>query len=360
MKGRPQVHVPSGVRSTRWARLGVAGGILVLAVLVSATGYRVLGEGAWTWSDCFYMAAITLSTVGFGETLQGMDEHPLARGWTLAVIFMGSGTLLYFVSMLTALIVEGDLGGYLRWKRMRSRIQSLTGHVLVCGASRTGQHVLRELITAGRRAVLVEGDEATLLRLSEEYGDKLLFVLGDPTDDGVLIEAGVERASGALITLEDDRDALFVTVTARSLNESMRIISSADDPASVHKLMRSGAESVVSPHLIGGMRMVSEMIRPTVVHFLDQMLRDREKNLRIEEVAVPARSALAGRTVGHADLARRENALVMAVRDPAGDYVYNPPPEHVITPGSVLVVLAQSGSIPELEQAIADGTWGED
>ena len=360
MKGRPQVHVPSGVRSTRWARLGVAGGILVLAVLVSATGYRVLGEGAWTWSDCFYMAAITLSTVGFGETLSGMDARPMARGWTLAVIFMGSGTLLYFVSMLTALIVEGDVGGYLRWKRMRNRIRSLKGHVLVCGATRTGQHVLRELLGGGRRAVLVDPDEAALLRLAADCGDQLLFVVGDPTDDSVLIEAGVERATGVLITLEDDRDALFVTVTARSLNESVRIISSADDPASVQKLVRSGAESVVSPHLIGGMRMVSEMIRPTVVHFLDQMLRDREKNLRIEEIAVPAGSALDGWTLGRADLGRRENALVMAVRDPDGGYIYNPPPNHIILAGSVLVVLAQSGAIPDLEEAIADGTWGDD
>mgnify|MGYP002630863398 CR=1 FL=1 len=360
MKGSPHLHAAQGIRSSRWARLVVAGGILVLAVLVSATGYRFLGEGAWTWSDCFYMSAITLSTVGFGETLEGMDAHPLARGWTLAVIFMGSGTLLYFVSMLTALIVEGDLGGYLRWKRMRSKIESLNDHVIVCGATRTGDHVLRELIGAGRRAVLVDKDESVLLRLAEEHGDKLLFVVGDSTDDAVLIEAGVERASGVLITLSDDRDALFVTVTARSLNESVRIISSADDPASVHKLERSGAESVVSPHLIGGMRMVSEMIRPTVVHFLDQMLRDREKNLRIEEIAVPANSALDGRTLGQADLARRENALVMAVRDPDGGYVYNPPPGHVIGAGSVLVVLAQSGSIPDLERAIADGTWGED
>ena len=343
--------------SARYRRLMAAGGILAFAVLVSASGYRFIGDGEWDWSECLYMAAITLSTVGFGETLPGMDHLPLARGWTLVVIFMGSGTLLYFVSMLTALIVEGDLGGTLRMKRMQRRIDRLHDHVIVCGSGRTGTHIVDELIATGTPFVLIDVDLENLQHLAMEKGDRMLWIAGDATDDDILREAGIDRAAGLVTALPDDRDNLFATVSARSLNPALRIVAKSVSSESEGKLRRSGANAVVSPYNIGAMRMVSEMVRPTVVRFLDEMLRDRERNLRIEQVTLSKGCPLDGIRLGDAGLRSWSNLLVMAVQETDGTYRYNPSGDYVLSGGMTLIVLAPSQELSLLCQALDDGSY---
>jgi voltage-gated potassium channel len=348
---------PDQLTAARYQRLVTAGGILAFAVLASASGYRFIGDGQWDWSECLYMAAITLSTVGFGETLPGMDALPLARSWTLVVIFMGSGTLLYFVSILTALIVEGDLGGTLRMKRMQRRIDRLQDHVIVCGSGRTGTHIVDELIATGTPFVLIDVDMENLQRLADEKGEKMLWITGDATDDDILREAGIDRAAGVVTALPDDRDNLFATVSARSLNPGLRIVAKCVGNESEAKLRRSGADAVVSPYNIGAMRMVSEMVRPTVVRFLDQMLRDRSRNLRIEQVAVPTGCPLDGVKLGDAGLRCWSNLLVMAVQETDGTYRYNPSCDYLLSGGMTLIVLAPSQELSLLARALVDGSY---
>ncbi len=343
--------------TVRYRRLFAAAGFLAFAVLVSAEGYWFIGDGRWNWSECLYMAAITLSTVGFGETLPGMEDLPLARTWTLVVIFMGSGTLLYFVSMLTALIVEGDLGGTLRMKRMQRRIDRLQDHVIVCGSGRTGTHIVDELVATGTPFVLIDVDLENLRALSAEKGDRILWIAGDATDDDILREAGIDRAAGLVTALPDDRDNLFATVSARSLNPRLRIVAKAVGTDNEAKLRRSGADAVVSPYNIGAMRMVSEMVRPTVVRFLDEMLRDRERNLRIEQVPVPRGCPLDGIRLGDAGLRAWSNLLVMAVQERQGIYRYNPSCDYILSGGMTLIVLAPSQELNLLNAALQDGTY---
>ena len=352
-----RVGVRPELDTARYRRLFVAAGFLAFAVLVSASGYRFIGDGRWAWHECLYMAAITLSTVGFGETLPGMGELPLARSWTLVVIFMGSGTLLYFVSMLTALIVEGDLGGTLRMKRMQRRIDRLKDHVIVCGSGRTGTHILDELVATGTPFVLIDVDLENLQALALEKGDEMLWIAGDATDDDILREAGIDRASGLVTALPDDRDNLFATVSARSLNPGLRIVAKSVSAENEAKLRRSGADAVVSPYNIGAMRMVSEMLRPTVVRFLDEMLRDRERNLRIEQVAVPVGCPLDGIRLGDAGLRAWSDLLVMAVQEADGVYRYNPDCDYVLRGGMTLIILAPSQELTLLATALKDGSY---
>ena len=356
-RSAPRAGARTELTTARCRRLFAAGGILAFAVLASASGYQFIGDGQWTWAECLYMAAITLSTVGFGETLPGMDELPLARTWTLVVIFMGSGTLLYFVSMLTALIVEGDLGGTLRMKRMQRRIDRLKDHVIVCGSGRTGTHIIDELVATGTRFVLIDVDLENLQRLGMEQGDRMLWIAGDATDDDILREAGIDRAAGLVTALPDDRDNLFATVSARSLNPKLRIVAKCVSKEAEGKLRRSGADAVVSPYNIGAMRMVSEMLRPTVVRFLDEMLRDRERNLRIEQVPVPPSCPLDGVRLAAAGLRSWSNLLVMAVQEADGTYRYNPHSGYVLRGGMTLIVLAPSQELTLLCRALADGSY---
>jgi voltage-gated potassium channel len=332
---------------------------LASVVVVGALGFHAIGHEHWTWGDCVYFTIITLSTVGFGETLPGLDQTEYGRAWTVGLIVLGSGTLLYFISTLTAFIVEGDLQGALRRNRMQSKLNQLSGHYIVCGAGTTGIHVIEEFLSSHMPFCVVDTSEARLLELAERFGvDNLPFIVGDASDDDTLKAAGIERAIGVIAALHEDKDNLFVVVTASALNPKLRIVSKAVEVSSRAKLLRAGAKSVVSPTQIGGMRLASEAIRPKVVEFLDLMLRDPKKNLRIEEVTIPETSPMVGCELKETEIRKKTKVLVIAVRYADGRYEYNPPPEQRLEHGSTLIVLAETSEMSRLRDGIASGAIG--
>ena len=350
----PVVQDKSDPRRNVYGRLLSAAIFLGCVLMFGATAYFQLGGGRWTWFDCFYMTIITLSTVGFGETLEGMHEVPEARAVTMALIVIGSGTLLYFLSNLTALIVEGDLQGILRNRGMQRRIDRLEGHVVVCVAGNTGEHVVGELIDVNCPFVVIDANVDRVRVLGEDLHADLLHVVGDATDDHSLERAGVARAKGVIAALHDDKDNLFVTISVRHLNPSARIVAKAIESSSIPKLRRAGADAIVSPNQIGGLRLVNEMIRPTAVEFMDRLLRTDEK-LRIEDVKVPENSNLVDHSLAQC-MIRETGALVLAVRHPNGDYVYNPGSDLKIKAGSSLIVIAHTDGVARLQQGLRDNS----
>ena len=336
-----------------YGRLIWAAGVLAAVVLVGATSYYAIGEGRWSWFDCFYMTIITLSTVGFAETLEGMNEVPEARVVTVALIILGSGTLLYFISSLTALIVEGDLQGILRRRSMHRAIETLSDHVIVCGSGTTGRHIASELRAVGVPFVVIDSDGSRLEELSSEYDDTLLYIHGDATDDHVLQLAGIERARGVISALNDDKANLFVTITARALNPKIRIVAKSIEASTEAKLRRAGADAVVAPNYIGGVRLFSEMVSPKTVAFLDRIVRFGSGiSVGIEAIDIPASSPLVGKRLAETKI-REAGALVVAVHRPDGDYVYNPGSEHLLEAGDSLIVLADNRDVAALRQRIA-------
>lgn len=333
---------------------------LLGVVAAGATGFHALGDGRWGWADCVYFTVITLSTVGFGETLPGFHDVEYTRLWTVLLIVLGSGTLLYFISTLTAFIVEGDLGGALRRNRMRQLLTKLEGHTIVCGAGTTGIHVIEELIHTHTPFCVIDVSEHRLTELADRFGaDKFLYVVGDAADDDVLHAAGVERAKCVVAALHEDKDNLFVTVTVSALNPKIRIVAKAVEVSARAKLMRAGAKSVVSPTQIGGMRLASEAIRPMVTEFLDLMLRDPKKNLRIEEVLIPEKSTLVGAQLKDTNIRQATKAMVIAIRGTDGSYEYNPEPTFRLTKESTLIVLAETVEMTKLRQGIESGKIGK-
>ena len=191
-----------------YGRLISAAGVLGAVVLAGATAYYAVGDGRWSWFDCFYMTIITLSTVGFAETLEGMNEMPHARGVTVTLIILGSGTLLYFISSLTALIVEGDLQGVLRRRSMQRAIGSMGKHIIVCGVGTTGRHIATELKAVGIPFVVVDANRALLEELNEEFEGELLYVVGDATSGFVRTVICVHRQVDIHPTTELDGRAI--------------------------------------------------------------------------------------------------------------------------------------------------------
>jgi voltage-gated potassium channel len=202
----------------------------------------------------------------------------------------------------------------------------------------------------------IDSDEQRLLELAERFGpDRFPYVVGDAADDEALKEAGIERAQGVVAALSEDKDNLFVTITASALNPLARIVAKATEVSSRAKMMRAGAKAVVSPTQIGGLRLASEAIRPTVVEFIDLMLRDPKKNLRIEEVAIPDTSTLAGAALKDTNIRKESKVLVIAVRLADGRYEYNPDPEFILVSGATLIVLAETAEMTRLREGMKSG-----
>ncbi|MBI3547635.1 MAG: NAD-binding protein [Elusimicrobia bacterium] len=319
---------------------------LVTVMAIGICGYHFL-EG-WSWFDSLYMTTISILTVGYGET------HPLTaqgKAFTIFFLFIGIGMLTYALSTLTAFIVEGDLRDVLRRRRMEAKIAKLTGHYILCGAGRTGRTIIEELQKTKRHFVVIDRDAAAVAALVEQG---VLALQGDATtDDAVLVQAGIDKAKGLFGALPDDPDNAFVALSAKGLNPKIRIIAKAQHGASAEKLRRSGADAVVSPEFIGGLRMASEMVRPAVVGFLDSMIRAGGQSFRIEEVAVPEDSPVKGIALGEIKGGQGECALILAVKHPQEKtYELNPPPTRTLSSGEILVAMGSVEHLQALEKRV--------
>jgi voltage-gated potassium channel len=233
--------------------------------------------------------------------------------------------------------------------------QDAQGHRSARGARRRRRHVIEELLATHTTFVVIDRNLEHLERLSDDLaGGKMLYVHGDATEDHILLEAGIKRARGVVAALTHDKDNLFVTLSARSLNTSARIVSKIVEDEAAAKMLKAGASSAVNPTLIGGRRLASELIRPEVNEFLDQMLRDKTKNLRIEEAVVPARSSFVGVALKDTPIRRETRLLVVAVRDTERQFTYNPEPEHELRPGATLIVMGEAEAVVKLRKILAD------
>jgi len=321
---------------------------MVLVALTGALFYFLLGRGRWSFGECAYMAIITISTVGFGE-LNQMEGVPGARAVTIALIIGGLGVIAYFQANLTSILVEGSVGQVFRRNRMRKKIIAQEGHVVVAGAGSTGRHVIEELVKTERPFVVIERDREHAERISEELmGGNMLVVHGDATMDHVLLQAGVDRASGVVAALTHDKDNLFVTLSARGLNPTARIVAKVVEDETTPKMLKAGANRVVSPAMIGGMRMVSELVRPDVTEFLDLMVRDKDRALRFEEVVIRAGSVLIDVALKDSSIRRDTRALIVAMRGEDGVFSYNPEPTIVMREGWTLVAIGEPDNIRKL------------
>ncbi len=325
--------------------------LLGIVILLGGAALYYLGQGEYSFAHSIYFAVITISTVGFAE-LPHLDAHPAARFVTGIMIIAGIGTIAFFQSTLTALLIEGVIAKAFRRRRMKNRIAALADHMVVAGCGRTGKYIVEELHAIGQTFVLIEQDEALIARVSDELDGKLLYVVGDATEDHTLIAAGVERARGVVSALAEDRDNLFVTLSARSLNPKARIVSKAVEIENEPKIVKAGADSTVSPNRIGGIRLVSELVRPKVTQFLDQMLRVT-KHLRFEEVPIPEGSSFAGKSLREVPIRDKTNLLVVALHEPQGGYVYNPSPDHKLEVGTQLIVMGEVPSVDKLREMVA-------
>lgn len=329
-------------------KLLVACVLLFLVLFSGTTGYWILGNGQWTWSDCVYMTVITLSTVGFGEVVP-IEHNQVARIFTIILILSGMGILMFGISTATAFVVEGELTNILWRRKMSRKIKKLKDHIIICGGGKVALWIIKELIKVKRDIVVIELNEQRIEMLKKI--EHLCILQGDALDEEVLKEAQIDKAFGLASVLAEDKDNLFLTITARQLNPKLRIIAKGIDPKAAEKLKKAGADSVVSPVMIGGMRIASEMVRPTVVTFLDMMLKQKDSVIRIEDVFIPANSKLVNLTLKEFKSKKTNRVGILAIKEKdSPKFIFNPPFDHILKPESTLVVMGEIDEVIELRK----------
>jgi voltage-gated potassium channel len=319
-------------------------GIFVV-IMVGTNGYYLLYGGQSGFLDCLYMTVISLTGVGYGEVFQVTGNVP-AQIFTMILITFGMGVIFYGIGTMTALIVEGELSGILKRQKMQKDIRKLKGHYIVCGGGETGRPLITELLSNKESVVLIEQDQKHI-DLCRNTGD-ICYILGDATEDENLTAAGIAQAAGIIVCLPSDKDCLYVTMTARIMNRELRIISRMMDPKHATKLKIAGADGVVSPNAIGALRMASEMIRPTVVDFLDKMLRSSQGTLRFNELALSEVGLFSGKTIGESGIKDKFRLLIVAVKEEQGGVLFNPSPSMGLKGGMTLIVM---GDVADIQKA---------
>lgn len=328
--------------------------VAILIVIVGGgIGYYLIGDGKWPLGDCLYMTVITITTVGYAEVLPNMDVTEYARMFTVILLVFGTGTIVFFASTVTAFIIEGDLKNILFANKLKKRMKRMKDHVVVCGAGSTGRNVIEELIKTGVPVVAIDTREDELKSIADAHPKAdYTYVVGDATDDDIIAQVNLTGARGLVAALSSDKDNLYLTVSARQQNGSARIIARAAELSHVEKIRRSGADAVVSPNYIGGLRMVSEMLRPSVVRFLDDMMRDARAAFRIEEITLGNGARSLGETLRDARVRERFGMTVLAMRDKdAAVWTYNPDASERLAPGMTLVVLGSIEQVSQLRSA---------
>lgn len=329
---------------TVW-RVRVAVLMMLSSLGIGTVGYVLIEK--YPWFDAYYMAIITLASVGFGEV------HPLStagRVFTSFLILFNLGLFAYSISTITGIFAEGGISKLLSDFRMHRNIENLKGHAIVCGFGRHATEVAQELAKQGVPFVVVENNPEKIEELKEETN--YLFVEGDATHDEILEEAGILRAASIVITLPKDADNLFITLSARQINPALRIISRANSIADEVKIRRAGANHTVVPERIGGFYMATLLNKPDLVEFFNLLSNMGPSNVIFEEISVQRlRPDFQGKTIADGGIREISPVSLVAVRDTNGQYELNPPQTAVLQPGWHIVVLGNQEQMAQFRRA---------
>ncbi len=315
--------------------------LLLLSLLAVGTiGYSAIER--WSVLDSLYMTFITLTTIGFSEV---HELSAFGRLFTIVLGLLGIGTVAFIATRSAQILLTSHR---LHLRQMKKMIQQTRDHYIICGLGRIGARIAQDLERQQVPYVVIEQNEQKLERLASP---STLYVCGDAEQEETLLAAGIERAKGLILTLPDDSANVFVTLVARELKPDLFVLARTDKHQNRRKLLRAGADKVISPYEIGADRMAQVILKPNVDQFMERVLQTGALNLVMEEVQVSEGSLIAGRTLSESQFRQRFDAMVVAIMDNATlSMDFNPGPTVVIKPNDLLIVLGSGEMIDRLRR----------
>ena len=327
-----------------YSRLRISIFFLVTVVSLGTAGYVSLEE--MDLFDAFYMTLITISTVGFGEI------KPLSYGGrilTAFIIISGISVLTYTLGQVVKIFVEGELSQLLGRRKLEKQISRLKDHYIICGYGRIGKIISQELGDDNISFIVIE-QNPNLVEILEQ--DRYLYINMDATTEAALLKAGIMEAKGIVTAVHSDANNVFITLTAKGLRPDIFILARSSDEENKEKLLRAGATRVVCPYLMGGRRMFQVLKRPTVMDFIDTATIDTQLGLRMEEAVVSTKSSLLGKTLIESHLRQDFGVIIVAIKKPTGEMIFNPLPTEKLEGGDVLVVIGKKEGLKQMDAVL--------
>ncbi len=319
--------------------------LLSLVLLLGTAGYMLI-EG-WPLLEGLYMTVITITTVGYGE-VRTVSEP--GRVFTVFLIFSGMGIMAYTLGIVAQIMVEFQVRDLIGRRRLGLKLKNMKNHYIVCGYGRIGSIIAQELKSNGIPLIVVDQNSQFKEKLRSQ---DIPYIIDDATSEDVLVEAGILRAKGLVTVVLSDADNLFITMSARGINPDLFILARADQETSEKKLIRAGANKVVMPYLIGGLRMVHTILKPAVTDFFDFAMQDKTIELEMEELKVKEKSPLNGVRLMDSGIRQDMNVMIVAIRDKAGVMSFNPSSDVAMEAGTTLIAMGPLGDLEKLGRILS-------
>lgn len=316
--------------------------MILILITVGVIGFHLI-EG-WSFLDCLYMTVITIFTVGFKEV---KELSPPGQIFTILIILGGVGTAIFAFTKIGEIVFEGGIHKFWRRRKMEKKLGSLEDHYIICGHGRMGRIVRERLEEEKLPFVVIDNNPEKLEDLSQS--SRALYIKGDATQEEVLEKAGIRTAKALAALLPSDADNLYLVLTVRLIHPSLFVLSKAMDEEGEKKILQIGANKVVSPYKLSGLKIAQGLIRPTLVDFMDLIIRRKEIALYMEELVVTKNAKIANRNLRDCDIRRKANVIVVAIKKPGEDIDFNPSPEISIETGDTLLVLGDKQAINQFQ-----------
>jgi voltage-gated potassium channel len=316
--------------------------IIVTLILAGTIGFHFI-EG-WDVLESFYTTVMTLTTIGYGDFVPRTHGGML---FTVLLVIFGVGTMLYTVGLVAQIMVEGRLTMLLGRGKMEKTIDKMKNHYIVCGCGRIGYLICKELAAEKVDFVVVDNNPEVIQKIGEEG---FVYFRGDAIHDKSLIGAGIKRARGIVCVLPSDAQNLYVILTAKELNPDIWILSRSEEEESEHRLLRAGANRVMSPYTLGGNRMAMAILRPAMLDFIEITTRRQSLELRMDELEICDGSPLIGKSLEDSEIRQRYGLIIVAVKKDSGKMIFNPVANYVIQKGDKLIALGEDENVSKFSQ----------
>ncbi|HDR7847806.1 TPA: potassium channel protein [Bacillus toyonensis] len=316
-------------------QLWIAVVCMTFVVILGTLGFMTIEE--ISLFQAFWMTMITVLTVGYGDAVPVTQA---GKVFALLIIPVGVGIVTYAIGVVAAIIIEGNLFHAVRRKKMDKQIAQLQNHIIVCGCGRVGLQVVHELQEKKIPFVVVDKDESILEK------EKLLYIHGDATEDQVLHHAGISKAAGLVAIVANDAENVFITLTARGLNDAIKIVARAEKQETEEKLRRAGANKVINPSSMAGIHIAKGIANPLTVHYIDTVLYGIEQSFVIEEISVGNDSILVNKSLLESDVRNQFDVTILAILR-SGNIIHNPTGQEKLQEHDMIIVF---GSVEKLGQ----------
>lgn len=314
--------------------------ILLVVIIFGISGFIYFEK--FSFFDALWTTITTLTTVGY------MLKYPVTLSGkihALLLMVIGVTAAAYAFGTILGIVVEGQLSNVMGRNKMRKQLEALHDHIIICGAGRVGRHVVNRLIRESVPFVVIDRNEKTVNDLLKQ---NIIALIGDATKDEFLINAQIDKAKGLVSALPTDAENVFVTLTCKGINPKIKVVARSDSFETEDKLLRAGADKVISPSVIGGRRMAISILKPFSVEFVETLIHNQNFEIEIEEITVSFNSELINKNLRDSQIKQKTGAMVVAIKR-GHDFISNPSAETVINVSDLLIVLGTREQLDRLE-----------